>query len=165
MLVRGTLTIDLGIGRNLRPLGPITVHIDAAREVVYEVIAAPYLRRTPRALGGRLRVMERGTDMVLASHFTEVGGFVATTLETVRFQAPDSIHFRVVRGPVPHVVERFVFSDNEDGTTLVYAGDLGTDLWALGRWWGRRVGPRWEAAVRRSLAAVKAEAERRAASG
>jgi hypothetical protein len=165
LLVRGTLTIDLGIGRNVRPLGPITVHIDAPREVVYEVIAAPYLRRTARALEGKLRVVERGTDMVLAAHFTEVGRVVATTLETVRFRAPRSIHFRLVRGPVPHVVESFVLSENEDGTTLVYAGDLGTDLWALGRWWGRRVGPRWEAAVRSSLAAVKAEAERRATPG
>jgi hypothetical protein len=165
LLVRGGLTIDLGIGRNVRPLGPVTVHIDAPREVVYEVIAVPYLRRTPGALEGKLLVMERGTDMVLAAHFTKVGRLVATTLETVRFQAPRSIDFRLVRGPVPHVVERFVLSENEDGTTLVYAGDLGTDLWALGRWWGRRVGPRWEAAVRSSLAAVKAEAERRAAPG
>jgi hypothetical protein len=162
LLVRGTLTIDLGIGRNLRPLGPITVHIDAPREVVYEVIAGPYLRRTPRALEGKLRVLERGTDMVLAAHFTQVGRLVATTLETVRFRAPHSIDFRLVRGPVPHVVERFELSERDGGTTLDYSGDLGTDLWALGRWWSRRVGPRWEAAVRGSLAAVKAEAERRA---
>ncbi|MGH3042319.1 MAG: SRPBCC family protein, partial [Gaiellaceae bacterium] len=152
LLVRGALTLDLGIGRRMRPLGPITLHIDAPREVVYEVIAAPYLRRTPRALEEKLRVVERGTDMVLAAHFTEVGALVTTTLETVRFQAPRSVHFRLVRGPVPHVVERFVLSEGEDGTTLLYAGDLGTDLWALGRWWGDRVGPRWEAAVRSSLA-------------
>jgi hypothetical protein len=165
LLVRGGLTIDLGIGRNVRPLGPITVHIDAPREVVYEVIAVPYLRRTPGVLEGKLLVMESGTDMVLAAHFTKVGRLVATTLETVRFHAPHSIDFRLVRGPVPHVVERFALSENENGTTLVYAGELGTDLWALGRWWGRRVGPRWEAAVRNSLTAVKAVAERRATPG
>jgi hypothetical protein len=165
LLVRGALTVDLGIGRCVRPLGPITVRIDAPREVVYEVIAAPYLRRTPRALEEKLRVVERGADLVLAAHFTEVGGLVATTLETVRFVPPQSIYFRLVRGPVPYVVERFVLSENEDGTTLLYAGDLGTDLWALGRWWGGRVAPRWEAAVRGSLVAVKAEAERRASPG
>ncbi len=165
LLVRGALTVDLGIGRSMRPLGPITVHIDAPREVVYEVIAAPYLRRTPRALEEKLRVLDRGADLVLAAHFTEVGGLVATTLETVRFVPPQSIHFRLVRGPVPYLVERFVLSEDDDGTTLLYAGDLGTDLWAVGRWWGRRVGPRWEAAVRSSLAAVKAEAERRSATG
>jgi hypothetical protein len=162
LLVRGALTLDLGIGRSTRPLGPITARIDAPREVVYEVIAAPYLRRTPRALEEKLHVVERGTDMVLAAHFTEVGGLVATTLETVRFEPPAGVHFRLVRGPVPHVVERFVLSEDAKGTTLLYTGELGTDLWGLGRWWGRRVGPRWEAAVRGSLAAVKAEAERRA---
>jgi hypothetical protein len=162
LLVRGALTVDLGIGRSMRPLGPITVRIDAPREVVYELIAAPYLRRTPRALEEKLHVVERGTDLVLAEHFTEVGRLVARTLETVRFKAPHVIHFRLVRGPVPHVVERFVLSEDDGRTTLLYTGEVGTDLWALGRWWGRRVGPRWEAAVRSSLAAVKSEAERRA---
>jgi hypothetical protein len=62
------------------------------------------------------------------------------------------------------VVERFVLTEGKSGTTLPYPGELGTDLWALGRLWGGRVAPRWEAAVRSSLAGVKAEAERRAAS-
>jgi hypothetical protein len=162
LLVRGALTVDLGIGRSLRPLGPFTIGIDAPREVVFDVIAAPYLRRTPRALERKLEVVERGSDMVLAAHFTAVGRLVATTLETVRFEPPGEIHFRLVRGPVPHVVERFTLSEVSEGTALEYAGELGTDLWALGRSWGDRVGPRWEAAVRSSLAAVKAEAERRA---
>jgi hypothetical protein len=162
LLVRGALTLDLGIGRRVRPLGPFTLHVDAPREVVYEVIAAPYLRRTPRALGAKLRVLERGSDVVLAAHFTDVGRFVATTLETARFHPPDRIHFRLVRGPVPHVVERFVLSEANGGTGVEYVGELGTDLWAVGRWWGERVSSRWEAAVRHSLAAVKAEAERRA---
>ncbi|MGH3032537.1 MAG: SRPBCC family protein [Gaiellaceae bacterium] len=162
LLVRGALTVDLGIGRSLRPLGPVTIGIDAPREVVFDVIAAPYLRRTPRALERKLEVVERGTDMVLAAHFTAVGRLVATTLETVRFEPPRQIHFRLVRGPVPYVVESFMLSEASEGTALEYAGELGTDLWALGRWWGDRVGPRWEAAVRSSLAAVKAEAERRA---
>jgi hypothetical protein len=165
LLVRGALTVDLGIGRSVRPLGPMTVEIDAPREVVYEVIAAPYLRRTPRALEEKLHVVERGTDLALAAHFTPVGWRVATTLETVRFEAPHVVHFRLVRGPVPHVVERFVLSEGDGGTTLLYTGELGTDLWTLGRWWGRQVGHRWEAAVRSSLAAIKSEAERRASPG
>jgi hypothetical protein len=162
-VVRGALTIDLGIGRRVRPLGPLTWQIDAPREVVFEVISAPYLRRTPRVLAGKLQVMERGKDMVLAAHFTDVGGLVATTLETVRFEPPSSVHFRLVRGPVPHVVEQFVLREVAEATEFEYSGELGTDLWALGRWWGERVALRWEAAVRTSLAAVKAEAERRAA--
>jgi hypothetical protein len=161
-LVRGALTVDLGLGRALRQLGPIRVRIDAPREVVFDVIAAPYLGRTPRALRRKLEVVERGEDMVLAAHFTDVARLVVTTLETVRFERPSRVDFRLVRGPVPHVVESFVLSDAGSGTSLRYEGELGTDLWAAGRWWGDRVAPRWEEAVRSSLAAVKAEAERQA---
>jgi hypothetical protein len=63
---------------------------------------------------------------------------------------------------VPHVVEQFVLRDTAGGTEVEYVGELGTDLWALGRLWGRAVAQRWEAAVRASLDAVKAEAEKRA---
>jgi hypothetical protein len=165
LLARGALTIDLGIGRTVRPLGPLSWQIEAPPEVVFEVIAAPYLERTPRALESKLRVVERGADMVLAEHFTRVGRLVATTLETVRFEPPQRVSFRLVRGPVPHVVEQFLLRETDAGTELEYSGELGTDLWAVGRWWGERVARRWEAAVRSSLDAVKDEAERRAARG
>ncbi len=163
LVVRGSLTADLGIGRSVRPLGPLSWRIAAPRELVFEVISAPYLQKTPRALEGKLRVLERGEDMVLAEHFTSAGPVVTTTLETVRFEPPELIHFRLVRGPVPYVVERFRLREAEAGTELEYSGELGTDLWAAGRWWGARVAARWEAAVRASLGAVQAEAERRAA--
>ena len=161
LLVRGSLGLDLGVGRRLRPLGPITVSIGAPRGTVFDVIAAPYLGRTPKALGEKLRVLERGSDMVLAEHFTQVRGLVATTVETVRFERPSTVHFRLVRGPVPHVVEQFVLHERLDGTELEYRGELGTDLWALGSWWGTKVAHRWDAAVRSSLESVKLEAERR----
>jgi hypothetical protein len=161
LLVRGSLGLDVGVGRRLRPLGPLTVSVDASRETVFEVISAPYLGRTPKALGDKLRVLERGSDMVLAAHFTEVRGLVATTVETVRFERPSTVHFRLVRGPVPHVVERFVLRDCGQGTELEYRGELGTDFWALGSWWGKKVARRWNAAVRSSLESVKLEAERR----
>lgn len=165
LLVRGGLTIDLGIGRNLRALGPLSVRIDAPRDHVFEIVAAPYLGRTPRALGSKLEVLERGGDMVLAAHFTELRGLVATTVETVRFEPPSHVHFRLVRGPVPHVVEQFVLLEAEGGTELHYTGELGTDLWAFGRWWGDRVAGKWEDVVRTSLEGLKTEAERRARRG
>ncbi len=49
-VVRGALTIDLGVGRRIRPLGPIRVQIAAERETVFDVIAGPYLGKTPRAM-------------------------------------------------------------------------------------------------------------------
>jgi hypothetical protein len=161
-LARGSLTLDLGIGRRIRTLGPLSVQIAASRDVVFDVVSAPYLERAPRALKSKLKVIERGTDMVLAAHFTRLSRFVTTTLETVRFDPPSRVHFRLVRGPVPHVVEEFVLHETRVGTQLEYRGELGTDLWAVGRWWGDRVAAKWEAVVQESLAAIKAEAERRA---
>jgi hypothetical protein len=163
LLVRGALTLDLGLGRRHRPLGPVRVAIAAPREVVFEVVASPYLGRTPRALRAKLEVLERGEDLVLAAHHTHAYGLTATTVETVRFEPPERISFRLVRGPVPHVLERFELREVEDGTELEYTGELGTDLWALGALWGAAVARTWVATVEGSLASVKAEAERRAA--
>ena len=164
LVVRGALTLDLGVGRRVRPLGPLRLTIDAAPETVFDVVAAPYLGRTPRALGGELEVLERGSDLVLAAHFTPVGrGLTATTVETVRFERPERISFRLVRGPVPHVLETFELRGADGATELEYRGELGTDLWGLGAWWGSRVAGPWVRTVERSLAAIRAEAERRSA--
>lgn len=162
LLARGALTLDLGVGRRVRPLGPLSIQIAAPRDVVFEIVSAPYLERAPRALKSKLKVIERGTDMVLAAHFTPLSRFVTTTLETVRFEPPSRVCFRLVRGPVPHVVEEFVLHETGDGTRFEYRGELGTDLWTVGRWWGNRVAAKWEAVVMDSLAAIKGEAERRA---
>jgi hypothetical protein len=161
LLTAGAVTIDLGVGRRVRSLGPLSWEIAAGREIVFDVIAGPYLGRTPRALEDKLQVWERGSDMVLAAHLTPVKCGVTTTVETVRFERPERMDFRLVRGPVPHVVESFVFEVTDGGTRLTWEGELGTDLWALGRWWGNVVARSWERAVRLSLEAVVSEAERR----
>jgi Polyketide cyclase / dehydrase and lipid transport len=163
LVARGALTLDTGIGRTQQPLGPVRFEIAASRELVFEVIAAPYLGRTPRALASELDVWERSSEMVLAAHHTEVKCGTTTTLETVRFERPERIVFRVVRGPVPHVVESFVLAETDRGTLLTWQGELGTDFWGVGHWWGSRVARQWERAVRRSLLAITAEAERRTA--
>jgi Polyketide cyclase / dehydrase and lipid transport len=164
LVVRGSLSLDLGVGRRYRPLGPLTFRIAAPRDVVFDVVSAPYLRKTPRALRSKLEVLERGEDIVLAAHYTRTYGLTATTVETVRFEAPERVHFRLVRGPVPHVVERFELRETDGGTELEYTGELGTDLWWLGALWGAAVAREWEATVDSSLAGVKAESERRAGS-
>ena len=168
-LVTGAFPLDLGIGRRVRSLGPQLVDMAAPREVVFDVIAEPYLGRAPKALADKLRVLDRGSDMVLAAHFTPLGGrlgLVAQTVETVRFTRPERVDFRLVRGPVPHVVEAFVLSEQAGGagTRLAYDGEIGADLWWAGERWCELVARRWEQTVAASLAAVKVEAERRAAS-
>jgi hypothetical protein len=76
-LVTGACPLDLGIGRRTRPLGPQHLEVAAPRETVFDLIAGPYLDRTPRALADKVRVLERGSDMVLAAHFTPLGGRLA----------------------------------------------------------------------------------------
>jgi hypothetical protein len=166
LVLRGAVTVDVGLGRRTRPLGPLHAEIRATPEVVFDVVAAPYLGRTPRALADKLRVLERGGDMVIAEHITPVlgGRVIAITLESVRFERPRLIHFRLLRGPVPSVVETFELTTGRSGATtdFEYRGELSTDLWSLGAWWGRVVARRWERAVGESLESIRAEAERRA---
>jgi uncharacterized protein YndB with AHSA1/START domain len=161
LVVRGALTLDLGVGRRLRPLGPIERTIAAPPETVFDVIAAPYLAQTPRAMHDKLRVWERSSDMALAAHLTTAGRLTTTTVETVRFERPHRISFRLLRGPVPHVVETYELNAKPGGTQFVYSGELGTDGWRLGQWWGDRVAAPWERAVAASLETIQAESERR----
>lgn len=163
LVVRGALTLDLGVGRRTRPLGPIRMSIAAPRETVFDVIAAPYLGRTPRAMREKFEVLERGTDMALAAHFTKLADrLTVTTVETIRFERPERVAFRVLRGPVPHAVETFELDETDTGTELTYKGELGTDLWRLGSWWGNQVAGPWERAAAQSLASIQIEAHRRA---
>lgn len=161
-LVTGAAPFDLGVGRRTRPLGPIDIDIAAPPQVVFDVLMLPYGERSSRAMKEKVRVLARGSDMVLAAHYTPVrGGLTATTVETVRFARPERVDFRLVRGPVPCVVETFRLEPDGGGTHLLYTGEMGTDLWALGTWWGDVVARPWEQTVSASLTTVKAEAERR----
>jgi hypothetical protein len=160
-LVTGAMPLDLGVGRRVRPLGPFGVDIRAERETVFDLLTRPYLGRQTRAMAEKIRVLERGSDMVLAEHRTPIRGrLVAVTVEIVRFTPPERIDFRLVRGPVPQVTEAFRLTGQDGGTRVDYGGELGADLWALGQVWATTVAARWERTVRASLDAVRAEAER-----
>ena len=65
------------------------------------------------------------------------------------------------------MTETFEFRPGSAGATTYfeYRGELSTDLWSVGAWWGRVVAKRWEAAVSESLQSIKAEAERRSRAG
>src|SRR5215831_20046126 len=125
LIVTGKLTVDTGWGRRVRPLGPFGVEIAAPATTVFDVIAEPYLGRTPRAMSGKLEVLERGSDMVLAEHYTPVhhGRLTAATLETVAFDRPHRIGFRLVRGPVPYLTEEFTLAGLDGTTRLGYSGE------------------------------------------
>jgi hypothetical protein len=118
-------------------------------------------------MSGKLQVLQRGTDMVLAEHYTSVhhGRLTAATLETVTFDRPHKIGFRLVRGPVPCITEDFTLADDNGTTRLEYSGELGTDFGLAGQRWANRVAAAWEAAVRSSFRSIRTEAERRVTPG
>jgi hypothetical protein len=165
-MTRGWLTLDLGWGRTLRPVGPIVSRIEASRELVFEQISAPYLGRTPSGLRGKIEVLDQGDRLVVAAHRTKLRWFESVTVESIVFDPPGRIGFRHLRGPVPHAVEEFLLREEAGGTVLEYRGELGIDFWVLGRLAGRLwVVPTWEKAVRASLEHIKGQAEQRAAQG
>jgi hypothetical protein len=162
-VVSGRLTLDVGVGRRLAPLGPLTVDVEAPRELVFDVIAAPYLGKAGAA-GDHIEVLDRGTDLVVAAHRTALGRRVATTVESVAFDRPSRITFRLLRGPVPHVVEVFELDEHGGGTRLRYEGEIGTDFWWAGAAWGAAVQRVWVRTVRSSLQEILSRSEDRAAS-
>jgi hypothetical protein len=54
-VVTGRLTLDLGIDRRTRPLGPLHLNIAAPREAFYAAAAAPYADRQTRAMREKSR--------------------------------------------------------------------------------------------------------------
>jgi hypothetical protein len=110
----------------------------------------------------KVEILERAGQMVLAAHHTPVGsGLTVVSVETVTLDPPNRMGFRLLRGPVPHVIESFAFDETADGTRLSYSGELGTDLWRLGQVWGDLLARSWVDVVRDSMAAIKTESERR----
>jgi hypothetical protein len=150
-------------GRCRQPLGPIRLVMAAPPEVVFDVIAAPYLGKTPRAIADKLQVIDRGSDLAVADHYTPIlgGRFIVTTRETVAFQPPHRIGFRLLQGPVAAVEEEYLLQPAEAGTAFTYQGSLASDLPVLGGWWARVNARTWTDVVRQSLDDIAAEAARR----
>jgi hypothetical protein len=161
LLAMGRLHLNLNWGRSIHQLGPITIRIEAPRNLVYEIISAPYLGRTPSGSG--IEVLARGDTLVVASHHTKVHFYTARTVEAVEFEPPARVGFRHLTGPVPHAVEEFVLAEVNGATELRYGGELGIDFFLLGRIAGRHwVRPQWERTVREHLEDVRRRAEQRA---
>lgn len=162
LLAMGRLNLDLGWGRTVHPLGPITLRIDAPRALVFEMIEAPYRGRAPSGSG--VEVIAGSAPLVVAAHHTRVHFYTARTVEVVEFEPPRRVGFRHLTGPVPHAVEHFALEESDGGTELHYGGEIGIDFFVLGRiaarYWVRS---QWERAVREHLEDLRDRAEQRAA--
>jgi hypothetical protein len=160
-LAMGRLHLDLGVGRSLHQLGPITATIRAPRELVFEIIAAPYLGR---ASAPGIEVLARSEHLVIARHHTRVHFYTAQTTEAIDLTAPTRVGFRHLCGPVPHAIEEFALEETDAGTELRYSGELGIDFFTLGRIAGRYwVRPQWERVVAAHIEDLTERAEARAA--
>jgi hypothetical protein len=158
-LAMGRMHLDLGFGRSLHELGPITTTIAAPRELVFDMISAPYLGRSPAAAAG-IEVLAASEHLVVARHHTRVHFYTAQTTEAVDFTPPGRIGFRHLTGPVPYALEEFVLEQTDAGTELRYTGELGIDFFILGRIAGRRwVRPQWERVVVAHIEDLKERAE------
>jgi hypothetical protein len=162
LLAMGRIHLDLGWGRSIHELGPIEVAIRAPRHLVLELISAPYLR--PAAATPEIEVLARSGDLVVAAHYTKVHFYTARTVETVEFDPPDRVSFKLLAGPVPHAVEHFILEERGGVTELRYGGELGIDFFFLGRLAGRYwVKAQWERAVRAHFDDLRERAEQLAA--
>jgi uncharacterized protein YndB with AHSA1/START domain len=159
-LAMGRMHLDLGWGRSRHELGPLAVEIDAPREIVYEVLSAPYLRRVE---DDSIDVLAGGDSVVVAAHLTKVHFYEARTVEAIELDPPERIGFRHLTGPVPEAVEEFRLETADRGVRLHYEGTLGIDFFLLGRLAARHwVVPQWNRAVAEHLDGAKAKAEQRA---
>jgi hypothetical protein len=160
-LAMGRLHLDLGLGRSFHQLGPITATIRAPRELVFEIIAAPYLGRS--SVPG-IEVLARGEGLVVARHETRVHFYTAQTTEAIDLTPPTRVGFRHLSGPVPHALEEFALEQTDLGTELRYSGEIGIDFFILGRIAARHwVRPQWEGVVSAHIHDVRQRAEARAA--
>jgi hypothetical protein len=160
-LATGRMHLDLGLGRSFHELGPITATIRAPRELVFEMIAAPYLGRA--SVEG-IEVLAHSEHLAVARHHTRVHFYTAQTTEVVDLTPPTRVGFRQLCGPVAHALEEFVLEESDGATELRYSGELGIDFYILGRIAGRHwVRPQWERVVAAHLEDLKERAEARAA--
>jgi hypothetical protein len=161
-VVTGRLTLDLGLGRRTRPLGPLHLDIAAPRETVFAAAATPYADRQPRAMGEKGEILERTRQMVLAAHPPGRVRFDGCLRRDRQPGPAEPDGLPAAPWPRAHVIETFAFDETADGTWLSYSGELGTDLWRLGQAWGDLVARGWVDVVRDSMAAIKTESECRA---
>jgi hypothetical protein len=160
-LAMGRAHLDLGVGRSFHRLGPIATTIGAPRELVFEIIAAPYLGRGSEA---GIEVLARSGGLVVARHRTRVHFYTAQTTEAIEFTPPTRVGFRHLTGPAPHALEEFVLEGTDAGTELRYSGELGIDFFILGRIAGRCwVRPQWERVVAAHIDELRRRAEAGAA--
>ena len=90
-----------GAGAGSRWVSP--VEIAAPRELLYEILSAPYLGR---ARSDTIDVLAASGTLVLAAHLTKVHFYEARTVKAIELEPPSRMGFRHLTGPVPEATRR-----------------------------------------------------------
>lgn len=145
-------------GEMSEPIPPVHIEINAPRELVFEMASA---------VGGSLpdgpphaSELIRRDGNVLVVRFSAPAPFrFFGFLEEVTLSAPSRIDYRVLEGPLDHVVEWLDFAEDGGTTTVTYAGEVGHRVPLVARFIAV---PAYRWYMRRTLSALKRAAEHRA---
>jgi hypothetical protein len=145
------------------PLPRLSTQIGARPEIVFQVIAGLDQGAVSQAGAHHARVLERpGSDRMVVEFTTTVFGRQVVTVEEVVLEPPLRIHYRLIKGPLPEVVEDFSLHPESKGTTLDYTGWFVPNRPLLRRLLDRVAVPiLYRRAVGQSMADVKRLAEAR----
>lgn len=140
-----------------------SITIEAPRPLVFEMAAAVG-GMLPGAPRHESQLVSRDDDTMIVRYRVPAGPWTLELLEEVRLAAPDAIHFRVLQGPLAHVIETLEFVALTPRRTVVrYSGEVADDRPVIGSLLARYVAvPSYDRFMRRSLGALKVAAELRA---
>ena len=143
------------------------VHIEAPRELVFQMLSAIGKGSLPGSEGESSRVVERQGDTIIAEFFSRSGKRVYRTLEEVRLFPPERITFHHIEGPLVFSQEAFILTEADGGTDFSYFGEVECRIRFMpGIGWLTAVTyvkPKYNALIRNHMAGIKAAAEARAA--
>lgn len=140
----------------------LRVLIAAPRELVFEMAAAVG-GSLPGAPPHTSELISRDGDRLVVRYDVPARFGSVRLVEEVLLTPPSRIDYRLVDGPLDRVEEWLTFEEAADGTVVVYGGVVEHRAPILGPLLARLVAvPRYRAFMTRTLAALKAAAERRA---
>ncbi len=147
------------------PLPELRLEIAAHPGLVYQIIAAAGRGQLPGHASHGARILEQpAPDRALVEFTTRVLLRQVVTVEEVRFEPSERIHYRLVKGPLPAVEEEFRLDAHEAGAVLHYSGWFEPNAPLLRTWLDRVIVPRlYRRAVWHSMREIKAAAEARQA--
>ena len=148
-------------------LSDMALHINAPREMVFQMLSSIGKGSLPGVHGDSSRAMERDGDTIIAEFLTTSGKRIYRTVEKVQLYPPERITFQHLESPLIFSEEEFNLVERGDGCELRYWGEIGCRVpllaglgWLIAKFY---VKPKYDAVIRNHMTALKSAAEARAA--